>query len=276
MKKKLYIALIAVLAVIFCVSAVFLVRYFTQSKKSADRYNELASQVNAEREATTIATETVASETAETAQTTEGYTANEEDVPQEMTILPWYKDVYDQNNDLVGWLKIEGTVIDYPVTQTAEDNADYYLRRNFDKEDATGGCLYVREQCNVFAPSDNVTIYGHNMHDGSMFAALLDYQDKSVWEDNSLIQFDTIYEYHTYQIFAVFKTTASINEGFKYHQFEDAANEEEFNEFVSTCKELSFYDTGITPEYGDKIICLSTCEYTLENGRFVVAAVRIA
>ena len=55
----------------------------------------------------------------------------------------------------------------------------------------------------------------------------------------------------------------------------DAANEKEFNDFVSTCKKLSFYDTGITPVYGDKLICLSTCEYTLENGRLVVAAVRI-
>ena len=73
----------------------------------------------------------------------------------------------------------------------------------------------------------------------------------------------------------MFKTSANIGEGFSYHQFVDAENEEEFNEFVSTCKELAFYDTGITPVYGDKMICLSTCEYTLNNGRLVVAAVRI-
>ena len=57
---------------------------------------------------------------------------------------------------------------------------------------------------------------------------------------------------------------------------EDAESEEEFNEFIATIKRLSFYDTGITPVYGDKIICLSTCEYTLENGRLVVAAYRIS
>ena len=82
-------------------------------------------------------------------------------------------------------------------------------------------------------------------------------------------------EYHTYKIFAVFKTSANIGQGFSYHQFVDAENEKEFNDFVSKCKELSFYDTGITPVYGDKLICLSTCEYTLDNGRLVVAAVRI-
>ena len=74
----------------------------------------------------------------------------------------------------------------------------------------------------------------------------------------------------------MFKTSASLGKGFSYHQFVDAEDEADFNEFVSTCKNLAFYDTGITPKYGDKIICLSTCEYTLTNGRLVVAAVRIA
>ena len=99
---------------------------------------------------------------------------------------------------------------------------------------------------------------------------------KEKWEDNSLIIFNTLHEYHVYKIFAVFKTTASVNEGFKYHRFVDAETEAEFNAFVKECKRLSFYDTGITPVYGDKMICLSTCEYTLANGRLVVAAVRIS
>ena len=55
----------------------------------------------------------------------------------------------------------------------------------------------------------------------------------------------------------------------------DAKDKADFDQFIATCKELSYYDTGITPQYGDKIICLSTCDYSLENGRFVVAAVRI-
>ena len=108
-----------------------------------------------------------------------------------------------------------------------------------------------------------------------MFHGLMAYTEKEAWDYNSLIFFDTLKERHVYKIFAVFKTTANLGEGFRYHQFVDAKNEQEFNEFVSTCKELAFYDTGITPVYGDKLLCLSTCEYTLENGRLVVAAVRI-
>ena len=74
----------------------------------------------------------------------------------------------------------------------------------------------------------------------------------------------------------MFKTTANLDVGFPYHQFSDAANEEEFNKFISTVKSLAFYDTGITPQYGDKLLTLSTCEYTLDNGRFVVCAVRVS
>lgn len=108
-----------------------------------------------------------------------------------------------------------------------------------------------------------------------MFAYLGNYYEKSTWEQNSLIFFDTLTESHVYKIFAVFKTSGNDNVGFAYHMMSDAANEAEFNQFIAECKRLSFYDTGITPVYGDKIICLSTCEYTLDNGRFVVAAVRI-
>ena len=153
---------------------------------------------------------------------------------------------------------------------------DYYLYRNFDKVHSDRGCIYVPEFCDVFTPSDNVTIYGHNMRDGSMFASLSKYERKSFWQDNSLIAFDTLYGHHTYQIFSVFRTTASVGQGFDYHNFANAADESQFNEFIANCKALSLYDTGITPVYGDKIICLSTCEYSQVNGRFVVAAVRIS
>ena len=158
--------------------------------------------------------------------------------------------------------------------QTPEQE-NYYLSRGFDRQFSRFGSIYVRESCDVNRPSDNVTIYGHNMTDKSMFGALSQYLDPAFYEEHPIIIFDTLYEYHTYQIFAVFKTTASVGKGFSYHQFVDAENAAEFGEFVSTCKKLSFYDTGITPVYGDKLICLSTCEYTLDNGRLVVAAVRI-
>ena len=75
---------------------------------------------------------------------------------------------------------------------------------------------------------------------------------------------------------AVFRTSANLGQGYPYHQFNDAADKEEFDAFVAKIKELSLYDTGLTAEYGDKLLTLSTCEYTLSNGRFVVVAKRIS
>lgn len=271
MKKALYTILIILLVVVFGVSAFQVGRYFLESREQANRFNDLSAIVQSAKEA--AATETTADSGETKPQSTDE--TEEPTEPTEPSILPWYQDLYDMNQDLVGWIKIEGTKIDYPVMQTSVDNKDFYLRRNFDKQTSSQGCIYVREECDVFAPSDNLTIYGHNMKDGSMFACLHDYKDKSAWENNSLIFFDTLYEYHVYKIFAVFKTTTSIGEGFSYHQMVDANSEEDFNEFIANCKELALYDTGITPVYGDKVICLSTCEYTQTNGRLVVAAVRI-
>ena len=267
MKKVLFTAVVLVLVAAFGVSAFMVGNYLIEGKEQADRYNELSNiAANAQPETTERASVAATQETTgETAEST---------APTEPGILPGYKEIYEMNDHVVGWIKMEGTKMDYPVMQTPND-PNFYLYRDFDKKDSKRGSIYAREVCDVNEPSDNITIFGHNMADGSMFACLGDYTNKRAWDNNSLIFFDTLTEYHTYKIFAVFKTSANIGQGFSYHQFVDAENEEQFNEFVSTCKKLSFYDTGITPVYGDKLICLSTCEYTLDNGRLVVAAVRI-
>ena len=271
MRKTLFIAVIVVLVAAFGISAFMVGDYLIDGKKQANRYDELSNIANGQT--TQVPETTEATEPLETTEATEATEAAT--FPTGANgMLVGYDEIYEMNNHTVGWIKMEGTQMDYPVMQTP-DEENYYLYRNFDKRDSARGSIYVREVCDVNEPSDNVTIYGHNMADGSMFACLHSYINKNAWERNSLIFFDTLYEYHTYKIFAVFKTSANIGQGFSYHQFVDAENETQFNEFVATCKKLSFYDTGITPVYGDKLICLSTCEYTLDNGRLVVAAVRI-
>ncbi len=265
MKKVLFTVTVLLLLAAFGISGYMVFNYVVEGKQQQE-LNESLSDIVASAQTTTQAP--TQEETTQITETT---------VPTETTeagILPGYKEIYEMNNDTVGWLKIAGTAVDYPVMQTP-DNVDYYLYRDFNKDENRAGSIYAREVCDINDPSDNITIYGHNMANGSMFAALNAYVNKSAWDDNSLIFFDTLTEYHTYKIFAVFKTSANIGEGFSYHKFVDAADEQEFDDFVATCKRLSFYDTGITPVYGDKLICLSTCEYTLDNGRLVVAAVRI-
>ena len=275
MKKVLYIITVILLIAVFSVSAYHVGSYFLEGMESEKKYEDLSNLVhNAQKETTEATDPTETTAPAETTAPTEETTEPTEETEPQM--IAGYKDLYEMNNDVVGWIKIDGTQLDYPVMQTSVDNRDFYLYKDFYKEKSDRGSIYIREECDMLEPSDNITIYGHNMRDGSMFAALNSYEDKETWEENSLIFFDNLYEFHVYKIFAVFKTSASLGEGFRYHQMIDAASEEDFNEFISTCKKLSFYDTGITPKYGDKTICLSTCEYTLENGRLVVAAVRIS
>ncbi len=267
MKRAIYVILILVFAAAFAVSAFYVADYFLEGHQQKEKFEELSGIVkDAQAEATDPAATQAPQETKDPDATEYSF-----------EMLPGYAELYEKNQDVVGWLRIEDTVIDYPVMQTP-GRTDYYLDKDFYGEPSARGCLYVREECNVFAPSDNVTIYGHTMRDGSMFAYLHNYVDKETFDYNSLIFFDTLYESHVYKIFAVFKTTAALGEGFSYHQMEFAEGEEDFEAFIATCKDLALYETGETPAYGDKIICLSTCEYTAyeEHGRLVVAAYRIS
>lgn len=269
MKKTLYTVTLVLLIAVFLVSGIMVVNYFVESKAQAEEFEKLQ-QLKEESATKPTETKPLPTETQGT-----DPTETEPQGPTEPQILPDYSEIVKLNSDMAGWITIEGTEIDYPVMHTPQE-PNLYLKKNFNREYSAHGCIYAREECDLNEPSDNITLYGHNMMDGSMFAALHKYASKDKWDENPLIIFNTLYEYHTYKIFAVFKTEASMDAGFRYHQFVDAEDEADFNDFIEECKKLSFYDTGITPVYGDKIICLSTCEYTLANGRLVVAAVRIS
>lgn len=281
-KKIVYFALSAVFTVTFIISAAFLVQYFLESFRADSEYDDLAGIVESNRnqldetegtDATDSTDPTGSTDSTDSTDATDATDPTEDPGPQ---ILPEYQDIYELNNDLVGWIKIEGTTVNYPVMQTSVDNANYYLDHTFTGESSKWGCIYVREQCDVFAPSDNVTIYGHYKSDGTMFHDLHNLRKKAYWKEHRYIQFDTIYERHTYEIIAVFKTSANYGQGFSYHIFDDAKDKADFNKFVDTVHSLQYFNTGVTAEYGDKLITLSTCEYTLDNGRLVVVAKRIS
>ena len=135
----------------------------------------------------------------------------------------------------------------------------------------------MQEDCDVLKPSDNVVIYGHHMNNGSMFADLEKFKSEDFWREHRTIAFHTLTDKNEYEILAAFKTVVYTNspDSFRYYRFTDAQSPEEFAAFVEKCKELSLYDTGISAEYGDKLITLSTCEYSRTNGRLVVVAKKI-
>lgn len=274
MSRKLYNFLIAIFAIIFLISAFMVGSYFFESTKAQSDYDEITQLMeNGKHQAqSTVPFIPPVQNIPEIPDSTDPDTPVETTATP--TILPEYAALYLQNDDMVGWIEIEGTKLNYPVLQTP-DEKDFYLHRDFNKENSKHGAIYVQENCDVWTPSDNVVIYGHNMKDGSMFATLLKYRKQEYWEEHRFIRFNTLLEQHTYEIVAVFKTTATIGKGFDYHLFVEAENEEEFHDYMKKIRELSYYDTGVDAEYGDKLITLSTCEYTLTNGRLVVVAKRI-
>ena len=135
----------------------------------------------------------------------------------------------------------------------------------------------MSENCDVNKPSDNLVVYGHHMKNGTMFSDLEKFKSKDFWEEHKTFRFDTLYLKQTYEIIAVFKTvinTGSENE-FKYYQFVDAATQGQLDGFIQRAKEKAFYDTGVSAEYGDKLITLSTCEYSGQNSRLIVVAKKV-
>lgn len=186
------------------------------------------------------------------------------------------EELQKENSDVVGWLEIEGTNINYPVLQ-GEDN-DYYLTHNYKKEKISGGSIFLDKDYNFSIPSSNLLIYGHRHQKGLMFEDLVKYKEEEFYKEHSKIRFTTVTEDCEYEIIATFNSRLYYQKEtnvFRYYFFINANNEEEYNEFVNNCKKASLYDTGKTATYGEQLLTLSTCDYSQENGRFAVVAKKI-
>lgn len=189
------------------------------------------------------------------------------------TFLPYLQEYYDKNEDIIGWLKIEGTRLDYPLMYTPEE-PEKYLHRNFDEKDSYGGLPFLDANCSLSPESDNLIIYGHNMLDGSMFRTLMKYDQKSYWEKHPVIRLDLIDEEREYEIIAAFydRVYFTYETCFKFYQFIDAEDQAHFEEAMAYYQSNSLYDTGVDAQFGDRLITLVTCAYHVDNGRFVVVA----
>ena len=258
--QRLYLCGAAVFAALFLLGGVMFVRQVMDQRQSAEKFEKIASLVEEDSEKTG---DTDADERTEASEETE----------EVISAAEKYAAVYAQNPDFIGWLTIPGTLIDYPV-MLSPDEPDFYLKHGFDRSYSSYGVPYMQENCDSEL-SDNLIIYGHHMKDGSMFAGLCKYESEDFYREHRTFTFDTLSEYGEYEIVAVFKTVAYSENGFKYYQFVNAENEEDFDEFIAECKSLALYDTGVTAEYGDRLLTLSTCEYSRTNGRMVVVAKRV-
>lgn len=249
MKNFLYSLFVGLFGITGLTSIAFLLMYAAQSKQQAHLYGNLA----AVREQDT-----------------------QQEIASQSSVQPTSRNLYLENPDMVGWIQIEGTSIDYPVMQTPAD-PNYYLKHDFEKRYTDYGCPFMQADCDAIAPSDNLIIYGHNMKDGSMFADLAKYRSKDFRQAHKIVRFDTALGSSAYEIFAVIHTTvqADATDAFPFYRFVDAAAPEDFAAYVSACKARALYDTGIFAEYGAKLLTLSTCDNITDNGRLLVIAKRI-
>lgn len=181
----------------------------------------------------------------------------------------------DQNSDFIGWISIEGTSLDFPVMY-APDNKDFYLRHDFNKEYSVYGVPYLDEKTTLGAndQSENLIVYGHNMKTGTIFGCLTGYKEADYYAEHPRIQFDTVYGDGTYEVFAAFSIDVVNDTSFVYNQYVDM-DEATYNEYVEEVISRSDVDTGIRPSYGEQLLTLSTCEYSSDNGRYVVVARKV-
>ena len=183
-----------------------------------------------------------------------------------------FADLYTANNDFIGWLTIPGTEVDYPVMHTPSDE-EFYLKRDFNKEKSSSGTLFIAAKCDALLPSDNVVIYGHNMKAGTMFHDLLKYETEDYYKEHKTFRFDTLLGNYEYEVIAAFRTEIKRDDNtFKYYDFINAKDKDEFDEYVSKVKSKTPYTIDETAEYGDKLVTLSTCAYHANEGRYVVVA----
>lgn len=181
----------------------------------------------------------------------------------------------DQNSDFIGWISIEDTKLDFPVMY-APNNKDFYLRHDFNKEYSVYGVPYLDEKTTLGAndQSENLVIYGHNMKTGTIFGCLTGYKEASYYQQHPYVQFDTVYGDGTYEVFAAFSIDVAADTSFVYNQYVDM-DEETYDTYVEEVISRSDVDTGIRPVYGEQLLTLSTCEYSSDNGRYVVVARRV-
>lgn len=186
------------------------------------------------------------------------------------------EELHNQYSDVVGYIYIPDTNISYPVVQ-GKDN-DYYLNHTYQGESSARGSIFLDHKVDMNAPSTNFLIYGHRNKNGAMFDNLIKYESEDFYKEHKKIYFTTLDDDSEYEIIAAFRGRryyVSEKNVFRYYYFINAENENEFNDYVSSAKSASMYDTGVTATYGDQLLTLSTCAYHAEHGRFAVVAKKV-
>lgn len=249
---------------LFCVmifSCVMIVREKLRAQREIDEFDDLAALIQIE---TTTPPETETDEATDIDTTVESAPETEPAPIFKRNLQP----VFDQNPDCVGWVCIENTTVDYPVMFTP-DSPQKYLRKSFSGSYSISGTPFLND--NGGLDFDNLIIYGHNMKNGTMFSDIVGYVEPAYRDTNPIIEFETAAGLKCYEVFAVLQ----VKNVDSWYGFTNAENAEVFDSLVADIKDRAMYDTGITPEYGQQLLTLSTCYGPKSDDRLIVIAAEV-
>lgn len=267
MKEKIRKFLAIVFLLIFIISITYIIAYFYTTYKNETNLKELQSIMNTVR---VVENKNIASENEP--QNVNSYEVNQE--KNNNAKIENFKELKKLYSNIVAWIEIENTTINYPIMQS-NDN-DYYLYRNYKNEYSRYGSIFLDYKYDFSKDSQNFLIYGHNNNDEMMFNELLKYQEKEYFEAHPSINLITENDITNYKIVSVFKSQVYSQDAtnvFRYYNYVDLSNEDTFTNYITNVKKASIYDIDIEPKLGDDIITLSTCEYSKPNGRFVIVGI---
>ena len=274
MKKKFRIILLILLVTIMVTSILYLIDYYRKTNDDNEMFKSLGQEEidKNESEASSFEEDLKLSNNVENNQIDNSSSNRQNSTTKSKTTSYSCLDLKSlkiKNGDTEGWIKIDGTRINYPVMK----NGDFYLHNNFYKKYSISGTPYLASYCNINS-SDNLIIYGHHMSNGSMFAGLDIYKTYNGYKNHKYIKFFTLIDGKTienqYEVVGAYKVQPNIEVANILYGTTKFRNVEEFNKYKNVLKNKSLYDTGANLNYGDKFITLSTCEYSQKNGRLVV------
>lgn len=265
-------AMMGICAAVFVVSGFMLVQDYIQTSRQQETFDAFSERfTEQETIAELVPGEPVRDEKGEELPPQQSWKLWWEKAAQERFAV--YRSMKEENSDMIGWIRIEGTNIDYPVMQSPNE-VDYYLHRDFYKNKSSYGTPYLAENCRYEEPRTSLLISGHHMKNGSMFAALQNYTEEAFGREHPYVQFDTMDEAGSYEVAAVIKLSASGDQTI-WQKLLYPQEEGDFEGAWERVKTQSFYDTGVELTGEDELLALVTCEYTLKNGRILLIARRI-
>ena len=201
--------------------------------------------------------------------------------PEVDDVINW-DELLKINDEIVGWIEIDNTKVDYPVMWHKEDNRNYqyYLSHNYKGDYDSFGSVFLDYRCENGTDSKNTVIHGHHIQDGSMFGDLMKYGGTTgnldFYKESPTIEFDTPEAQGTYKIISVFKTNTLSSQGeFFNYMIGDFQNEKDFMNYVYNVRVRSLFNCPVDVNEDDELITLSTCSYEFTNFRTVIVARKV-